>query len=221
MKQKPNTKVKKESSLECTYKNFVEKMCKPGRQVEKDLTSETAHMLHMAVGISGEVAELVDALTYFHNCDLECLSSVVPKQLLAHMEEELGDICFYSVGLQNSSGILVGSCDQLFVNCNQDKQSDLFYIYKDSMHVILCDMVVMAGYILNAVKRKAVYTDHEEFENNMREYLCELSTQICCFCTFVFGKPVPVILRKNMKKLQKRYPSGYSNVAAKTRKDKQ
>lgn len=59
----------------------------------KDLDSDTLNMLHMAVGISGEAGELLDAIKkvwiYQKRIDLD------------NVEEELGDLLFYIQGMAN------------------------------------------------------------------------------------------------------------------------
>jgi NTP pyrophosphatase (non-canonical NTP hydrolase) len=79
------------------YSEFVMKLCKPGSQVLKEMNQETAHLLHMAVGISGEAGELLDAVkkaaVYCKDLDLE------------HVKEELGDLEFYMQGLRTTLGI--------------------------------------------------------------------------------------------------------------------
>lgn len=65
------------------YEAFVMSRAKPGQAVKTDLTAEQAHLLHMAVGVVGEVIELLEG---------------VAKQNEENVKEELGDIVFYLVG---------------------------------------------------------------------------------------------------------------------------
>lgn len=44
------------------YREMVLVLAKPGADIVATLTSEDAHLLHMAVGISGEAGELLDAV---------------------------------------------------------------------------------------------------------------------------------------------------------------
>lgn len=69
------------------YIDFVKSLAKSGEDILASLTPEKCHMLHMAVGISGEVAELMDA------------SSV------ENAAEELGGIEFYFTGLKYLSPV--------------------------------------------------------------------------------------------------------------------
>jgi hypothetical protein len=44
------------------YTHMVKVLAKPGADIVASLTPETAHLLHMAVGVSGEAGELLDAV---------------------------------------------------------------------------------------------------------------------------------------------------------------
>ena len=63
---------------------MVAKLAKDGSQILTEMTSEKAHLWHMATGLSGEAAELLD-----HNGADNLL-------------EELGDIEFYLEGIRES-----------------------------------------------------------------------------------------------------------------------
>lgn len=79
------------------YANFVRKLCKPGDTIKYELTSGAAHNLHMAVGISGEAGELLDAIKR---------QAIYNKPLdLINVIEELGDLEFYMQGLRDGLGI--------------------------------------------------------------------------------------------------------------------
>lgn len=62
----------------------------------KDLDSDTLNMLHMAVGISGEAGELLDAIKKVWVYGKE------PDW--GNIREELGDLLFYIQGLANILG---------------------------------------------------------------------------------------------------------------------
>lgn len=79
------------------YPDFVAALAKPGKAVLADLTPTSAHLLHMAVGVSGEAGELLDAVKKH---------SIYAKTLdLANVVEELGDLEFYMEGLRQTLGI--------------------------------------------------------------------------------------------------------------------
>lgn len=66
---------------------MVRALVKPGAAIVDSLTPEKAHLLHMAVGISGEIAELEG-----------CLAA--PAFDFGNLVEELGDLEFYLEGLR-------------------------------------------------------------------------------------------------------------------------
>jgi hypothetical protein len=45
-----------------TYTDFVRALSKPGTDIVSEITPLDAHRLHMAIGISGEAGELLDAV---------------------------------------------------------------------------------------------------------------------------------------------------------------
>ena len=79
------------------HADMVKALAKPGADIVASLTPETAHSLHMAVGISGEAGELLDAVKK---------AAVYNKPLdRANVIEELGDLEFYMEGLRQGLGI--------------------------------------------------------------------------------------------------------------------
>jgi NTP pyrophosphatase (non-canonical NTP hydrolase) len=78
------------------YSDFVRKLSKPGGVIADELTPEDCHQLHMAMGISGEAGELLDAVK----------KAVIYRKPLdvANVREEAGDILFYVTGILNSIG---------------------------------------------------------------------------------------------------------------------
>ena len=69
------------------FKTMVAALCKSGESIINDLTPTNAHLLHMAVGVSGEAAELLKALI------LNDKENAI---------EELGDVEFYLQGILNT-----------------------------------------------------------------------------------------------------------------------
>lgn len=88
-----------QSSVESgpAYGVMVLALAKPGADVVAGLTAESAHLLHMAVGISGEAGELLDAIKK---------SAIYCKPInLDNVIEELGDLEFYMEGLRQGVGV--------------------------------------------------------------------------------------------------------------------
>lgn len=83
--------------MSINFQDMVHVLAKPGADIIATLTPEKAHMLHMAVGVSGEAGELLDAVK----------KAVVYNKPLdrENVVEELGDLEFYMEGLRAGLGI--------------------------------------------------------------------------------------------------------------------
>lgn len=93
------------------YEQFVQSIVKSGHDILVQLTPLQASMLHMAVGVSGESGELLDAVK--KHC-------VYQKPLdFDNVKEEAGDILFYLTGLLNDMGITLNEC----IEANREKLS--------------------------------------------------------------------------------------------------
>lgn len=96
--------------MKVSYPEFVSRLSKPGKDILNSLTPGECHILHMAIGISGEAGELLDcikkAVIYRKPIDRE------------NLIEELGDLEFYLQGLRDAYGLyreetLVANVDKL------------------------------------------------------------------------------------------------------------
>ena len=84
-----------------THREFVRNLCKPGSVIAEELTPEDCHRLHMAIGISGEAGELLDAVKK---------ATIYRKPLdVANIVEECGDLLFYIAGMLDSIGVDIES----------------------------------------------------------------------------------------------------------------
>lgn len=73
------------------YSEFVMTLAKPGQDILNEMAPDQMHLLHMAVGVSGEAGELLDAIKKM---------AVYQKQLdRENVLEEVGDILFYLEGI--------------------------------------------------------------------------------------------------------------------------
>lgn len=79
------------------YTAMVAALAKPGEAILPSLTPDRCHLLHMAIGVSGEAGELLDAIkkVAIHNKPIDRENVV----------EELGDLEFYMEGLRQGLGI--------------------------------------------------------------------------------------------------------------------
>lgn len=79
------------------YADFVARKKKSGADIVRRMTPEMADALHMAVGVSSDAGELLDAVKRW---------AIYGKPLdRANVVEELGDVLFFVTGLRLSLGI--------------------------------------------------------------------------------------------------------------------
>lgn len=85
------------TEAQVNYSHMVSMLAKPGHAIVEELTADKAHALHMAVGISGEAGELLDAIKkhVIYGKPMDWVNVV----------EELGDIEFYMEGLRQLVGV--------------------------------------------------------------------------------------------------------------------
>lgn len=79
------------------HANMVEALVKPGADIIAEMTPAKANNIHMAIGITGEAGELLDAVKK------ECMYNKVID--VENVIEELGDLEFYMEGLRQSLAI--------------------------------------------------------------------------------------------------------------------
>lgn len=84
------------------HPSMVKALVKSGEQLKSEVEPHEMHLLHMVLGISGEVGELLDAVK----------KSVMYRKVLdrGNVIEELGDIEFYLEGLRQALGIDRATC---------------------------------------------------------------------------------------------------------------
>ena len=90
------------SLVDINYSDMVKTLAKPGDNILKTLTPQDCHILHMAVGVSGESGELLD-----------CIKKHVIYRKPLDMDnliEELGDLEFYMEGLRQTFDITREQC---------------------------------------------------------------------------------------------------------------
>ena len=76
---------------------MVARLIKPGESILESMSPEGMNLLHMAVGVSGEAGELIDAVKKH---------AVYNKPIdRDNIIEELGDLEFYMEGLRAELGI--------------------------------------------------------------------------------------------------------------------
>ena len=174
------------------YSELVLALRKDPKQILASLTDIKADAWHMVTGIAGEAFELLE--NYPEGAD--------PENVI----EELGDLCFYLVGLWICTGAkpVVAWTDPA-----QMTRSELYL-----------QIAYWSGKILDVVKKWIVYEkDYKEIQPQLQQYTRELAGVIECMGRD-FGFSPKFVLRYNMAKLTERYGEKYSDAAAKARADK-
>jgi NTP pyrophosphatase (non-canonical NTP hydrolase) len=105
------------------YSVFVGQLFKSGIDISNDMTPLRAELVHAVMGISGEAGELLDAIKKYciYNKELDRKNVI----------EELGDLRFYMVALQNLLNISdsevimanVGKLGKRYAKGYSDKQA--------------------------------------------------------------------------------------------------
>ena len=98
-----------ETQGEIAFPEFVRKLCKPGAVICEELTPHDCNLLHMALGVSGEAGEILDAVK----------KAVIYRKPIdvANIVEEAGDVLFYLTGLLSA----VGSSTKEAIRLNREK----------------------------------------------------------------------------------------------------
>lgn len=194
--------------MEIVHSEMVSALVKDGEAIRSSLSAEDCHILHMAVGISGEVAELQEAVVKAKSDS--SLSYI--KFDRVNLVEELGDIEFYIEGLCQGLGIENPSSDTVTAEDAATAPPFVTLIYS-------LKVGADAGAILDYVKKAVVYRKQLELD--------ELTKSIADLCNSldIFRAIVNVsrdeALADNIEKLGKRYEGfKYSNQAAIDRADK-
>lgn len=110
-----------EINLDKKFDEMTLALAKDGQDIINDLTPEKADLLHMAVGVSGEAGELLDAVkkAVIYNKEMD----------LENIIEELGDLEFYMSKIRQIVGItreeiLQRNIDKLSVRYAKGKYSN-------------------------------------------------------------------------------------------------
>lgn len=173
------------------FPDMVRSLAKPGAEILEGLTPEMLHRLHMAVGVSGEVAELAEAIIIGDK------PGVV---------EEVGDLEFYLEGYRQGC--------YLVRRPPGPQAESMNYPY----HTINA-LVIHAGNLLDLTKKEFIYRKplliNELFPplEAIDNWLVDIYTR------YEFTREYA--LEQNQHKLGKRYPGlVYTDQAAQDRVDK-
>lgn len=83
--------------MKVQYDILVKALLKSGEDIQASLTASEANLVHLALGISGEAGEVLDAIKK---------AAIYNKPLdRENIIEELGDLEFYMEGLRQAIGV--------------------------------------------------------------------------------------------------------------------
>ena len=83
--------------MKVQYDILVKSLLKSGKDIQASLTASEANLVHLALGISGEAGEVLDAIKK---------AAIYKKPLdRDNIIEELGDLEFYMEGLRQAIGV--------------------------------------------------------------------------------------------------------------------
>lgn len=175
------------------HEEMVSKLVKPGEAILSQLTPDDCHLNHMAIGLIGEAAEIIEG---------------IEKGDVDNIIEEGGDGCFYLTALFQIRGM---SFDD---ERNKTPDRSVPVYDPDKKYLIVC------GKILDLIKKKTIYRKDiiiEDLDNLLiqaRDYLR--------YALGEFSISIGACLDHNYKKLSVRYQDHqYSDEQAQARKDKQ
>lgn len=149
-----------------TYQQFVNAIIKPGDEIICQLTPQQANLLHMAVGVSGEAGELLDAIK--KHC-------VYQKQIdLNNVMEEAGDILFYLTGLLSELDMTIEEC----IEANMNKLSKRYPqgTYSNTAAIARADKMN------EPCEVKPIPNIEDDFEDVKIKRVCNLDDETCESC---------------------------------------
>ena len=84
------------------HNEMVKALVKDGATIAAEMTAHDAHLMHMAIGVSGEAGELLDAIK----------KQVIYRKPLdrENVLEELGDLEFFLEGMRQELGVTREEC---------------------------------------------------------------------------------------------------------------
>lgn len=148
-------------------------------------------ILHSAIGMSTETAELIELLP------LQNTSTWQDKFMY-----ELGDLMWYITLMMRHYRVA----------------PNIVQLDERSLSVTLNIMVVLTGKLLSIVKAKLIY-DRPIEENNVIEILQRITSYIDQVAQRYLQIDLGKVMEANVKKLQKRYPQGFTQYHANARLD--
>lgn len=202
--------------LDDAFSGMVKRLAKNGDMIVQELDGSKAHILHMAVGIAGEAAELLEAFYVprnLQNVELD-MNNVI---------EELGDMEFYVEGLWQGipANELVNINLSTVMGVSFKPLHDTLSFPTVEAHPVierLHEIVVMAGTVLDNVKKMVIYQKPEMMHSIGTSLAALMWYMESLYRALNLNRDAVIIA--NMNKLNKRYGHTYSNESAQARADK-
>ena len=191
------------TQLQIEHSGIVTALAKPGADILDSLTPNTCHILHMTMGIMGEVLELrTEVMRHSHSV----------RGITEETVKECGDIEFYLRGLCHYISVPI---DTLFQGVTTEEPT---CPYSDAMPLYVNTLIDAAGDLLELVKKFVMYCDDSKLPG-----IIKAAKQVCCeLDDFYIGMGIDrkTVLAENVAKLSKRYHGGkFDNAQAQKRVD--
>lgn len=176
-------------TLEVVYTDMVLDLIKDPETILDTLTPQKVNIWHLCTGLVGEINEVMEIM---------CTGGT-----LEQLTKELGDTEFYFAGL----------CSAFEYDSAQVFRARG---YDERFNAVMC-VSVQAGRLIDTIKKVLVHNnevDTTQLGSMLEAVGCAMAN------LYIFtGIPRSAAIESNVSKLLARYPNGYSDEAAKARKD--
>lgn len=192
----PAPTIQSEDISEINYRGFVALKAKLGVDIMAQLTEQKAHMLHMAIGVAGEAAELL------------------ASNSMENTIEECGDLEFFLEGLTINNNIFQANFHSLYSMLNvQVKLKNI-----EELKSIIKLLAIEAGTLLDTIKKYTIY--NKKLDTAILTSSWRVIHNYLEAIYVYLGVTRVKVLQMNADKLNKRYKAGYSDKEAQERADK-
>jgi hypothetical protein len=219
------------------HKELILRLLKPGQQLIDEMTPEKANILHAIIGLCGEAAGEVEAavlplrqMNVFIDGHtnwwdpVQGMDYVWPGIDRENMLEELGDLLFYEGAFREFTGTDSCSCyppsSCLWVH--ERSPAELAKLPHYPKKKIACDLIgaltVATGRLTDVAKKHVMYAQ-ELNSSKLVQAISDFNWAISQLAVLL-GFTEMDVRQHNIDKLNKRYPEGYNDQAAKDRVDK-
>lgn len=183
--------------MKIKFEGMVNQLAKDGELIKEQLTPESAHLWHMATGLSTEAGEVLSCMEYFGSDRFDRVNAV----------EEFGDVEFYLEGLRQGLNIV-------YKLPHEREYSPL-----RPAKCLARTLAIVASDVLDSIKKVVIYQKPVE-DTKIFPQLWELNVVLARLYHMTEITREEVI-EANIAKLGVRYKChNYSDNAAQVRADK-